>query len=233
MKTVLIPTNMNPWTCEINGMKFSYKAGTEQTVPDEVAELIEAYNESLPKEAKEAGEEGQVWTKEQYGAGWEDLWIPKAGTERSKFLYVDHNGVVQWKGVNQVPSGGTEGQVLTKTADGEGWADAKGSNIKLIGESDGALDFQSGTIELTEDYDKFDILVFDIGGAGQQARSITSYLLVAGIVTQETSLFYDMMVTTNIGTLNGARFTSANKKSIGFNGNASKCNKLKVYGIKF
>lgn len=128
MKTVIIPSNMNPWTCEINGMKFSYKAGTEQTVPDEVAELIEAYNESLPKEAKEAGEEGQVWTKEQYGAGWSDVpsEIPEIGTERSKFLYVDNNGVVQWKGVNQVPSGGTVGQVLTKTADGEEWADAQG-----------------------------------------------------------------------------------------------------------
>ena len=104
MKTVLIPTNMNPWTCEINGMKFSYKAGTEQTVPDEVAELIEAYNESLPKEAKEAGEEGQVWTKEQYGAGWGDL------PEQEK----------------ELPSGGTEGQVLTKTATGVTWAEPQG-----------------------------------------------------------------------------------------------------------
>lgn len=128
MKTVIIPSNMNPWTCEINGMRFSYKAGSEQSVPDEVAELIEAYNESIPKEAEEDGEEGQVWTKEQYGAGWEDApsGIPEIGDTRSKFLYVDHNGVVQWKGVNQVPSGGTVGQVLTKTADGEEWADAQG-----------------------------------------------------------------------------------------------------------
>ena len=40
-KTVMIPTDLGPfWEAEINGNKYSYPSGTEQTVPDEVAALI-------------------------------------------------------------------------------------------------------------------------------------------------------------------------------------------------
>lgn len=42
MKTVMIPTFMSPYKCTINGVTYVYPAGTEQTVPDEVAALIEA-----------------------------------------------------------------------------------------------------------------------------------------------------------------------------------------------
>lgn len=41
-KTVMIPSNMNPWVCYINNNIYSYPAGTEQSVPDEVAALIES-----------------------------------------------------------------------------------------------------------------------------------------------------------------------------------------------
>ena len=128
MKTVRIPTNANPFVITINGAIYSYPAGTVQSVPDNIAAIISQYNDSIPQEAEEQGEVGDVWTKTEEGAEWADApsGIPEIGTSRSKFLYVDHNGVVQWKGVNQVPSGGTEGQVLTKTADGEGWADPQG-----------------------------------------------------------------------------------------------------------
>ena len=39
-KTVKIPDNMKPWRAELNGVKYEYEAGSTQTVPDEVAELI-------------------------------------------------------------------------------------------------------------------------------------------------------------------------------------------------
>lgn len=48
-KQVTIPSNMNPWWCNINGVVYSYTAGSTQTVPDEVAAVIENYNNMLPK----------------------------------------------------------------------------------------------------------------------------------------------------------------------------------------
>ena len=50
-RTVKIPDNLHPWECEINGVKYGpYSAGSEQTVPDEVGAVIDAYNSSLPVE---------------------------------------------------------------------------------------------------------------------------------------------------------------------------------------
>ena len=50
-KSVTIPTFMQPdWVCTINNTTYRYKAGTTQTVPDEVAELIKAINAQKPVE---------------------------------------------------------------------------------------------------------------------------------------------------------------------------------------
>ena len=50
-RTVKIPDNLQPWECEINGVKYGpYPAGSIQTVPDEVGSVIDAYNSSLPVE---------------------------------------------------------------------------------------------------------------------------------------------------------------------------------------
>ena len=41
MKSILIPDYIKPiWKCRINGVKYSYAAGTVQSVPDEVATII-------------------------------------------------------------------------------------------------------------------------------------------------------------------------------------------------
>lgn len=45
MKKVTIPTCSNPFVVNINGKKYTYPAGTEQEVPDEVAVIIEAHEE--------------------------------------------------------------------------------------------------------------------------------------------------------------------------------------------
>lgn len=43
MKTVQIPECMNPFEVIVNNNRYSYPAGTEQTVPKEVAEVIEVH----------------------------------------------------------------------------------------------------------------------------------------------------------------------------------------------
>lgn len=40
MVTVKIPDNAHPWRCSINGTEYCYEAGSTQSVPDEVAQLI-------------------------------------------------------------------------------------------------------------------------------------------------------------------------------------------------
>lgn len=48
-KTVMIPsTQGNPWVCSVNNQKYSYEAGTEQTVPDEVAAIIDSADNFPP-----------------------------------------------------------------------------------------------------------------------------------------------------------------------------------------
>lgn len=55
-KSVTIPTYMQPdFVCTINNTTYRYKAGTTQTVPDEVAELIENINAAIPQEDPNAG----------------------------------------------------------------------------------------------------------------------------------------------------------------------------------
>lgn len=72
-KSVTIPSNMNPWVCNINGVVYSYKAGSTQTVPDEVASLIENINAMTPTPVPD-GAVGQVWTRNADGtAEWKDI----------------------------------------------------------------------------------------------------------------------------------------------------------------
>ena len=51
-KTVLIPTETDPFVVDINNIKYSYPAGTEQTVPDDVAAVINNYWATQPHPAK-------------------------------------------------------------------------------------------------------------------------------------------------------------------------------------
>lgn len=50
MKTVIIPSDYHPFVIEVNGIKYTYPEGTEQSVPDEVAGAIENYYKLQPKE---------------------------------------------------------------------------------------------------------------------------------------------------------------------------------------
>lgn len=50
MKTVIIPNDYHPFVIEVNGVKYTYPEGTEQSVPDEVASAIEHYYKLQPKE---------------------------------------------------------------------------------------------------------------------------------------------------------------------------------------
>lgn len=47
--TIKIPEVMNPFLVVVNGKEYSYPAGQEVAVPEEVAEVIQNYQEQLPK----------------------------------------------------------------------------------------------------------------------------------------------------------------------------------------
>lgn len=58
-----IPTNMQPWTANINGEEYEYQSGITAEVPDEVAALIDFIDESAPKRDPKAAQraiEGEV-----------------------------------------------------------------------------------------------------------------------------------------------------------------------------
>lgn len=73
----------------------------------------------------EGGTTGQVLTKTEDGAEWQDpqATLPEGGTT-GQVLTKTASGV-EWKdvpeGENELPSGGTNGQVLTKTSSGTAW----------------------------------------------------------------------------------------------------------------
>lgn len=52
MKTVTIPSDYHPYVVEVNGKVYKYPEGTTQSVPDEVAAVIENYWKLQPKEAE-------------------------------------------------------------------------------------------------------------------------------------------------------------------------------------
>lgn len=56
MKKRKIPSNMQPWTANINGKEYEYESGTTAEVPDEVAALIDFIDESAPKRDPKAAQ---------------------------------------------------------------------------------------------------------------------------------------------------------------------------------
>ena len=51
MVTVKIPDNSHPWRCNINGVEYVYAAGTTQSVPEAVANLIHEIETAQPQPA--------------------------------------------------------------------------------------------------------------------------------------------------------------------------------------
>lgn len=51
MVTVKIPDNARPWRCNINGVEYCYEAGSTQSVPEEVAQLIHDIEAAAKKPA--------------------------------------------------------------------------------------------------------------------------------------------------------------------------------------
>lgn len=71
-KTVMIPSSdQEMWVCRINHKEYSYPQGTQQSVPDEVAELIASINAQA---VTATPEEQATW--EVYSQGG---WIPMQG----------------------------------------------------------------------------------------------------------------------------------------------------------
>ena len=92
------------------------------------------------REVPAGGRNGQVLTKDSEGYGWATpaTEIPSVEENYGKFLQagsIDDDVPVQWNTIRQVPSGGTTGQVLTRTSgSGYGWANASGGggNIDVL-----------------------------------------------------------------------------------------------------
>ena len=57
---VKIPENMSPFVVIVNGVEYSYPAGTTQMVPEEVAEVIGQHVEAMPKPVPNSGGGGSM-----------------------------------------------------------------------------------------------------------------------------------------------------------------------------
>lgn len=58
-----IPNTRNPWVATVNGKTYTYEAGTEQEVPEEIAHLIDQEMEHLkPKHPQQSGGGGMLVT---------------------------------------------------------------------------------------------------------------------------------------------------------------------------
>lgn len=57
---VKIPENMSPFVVIVNGVEYSYPAGTTQMVPEEVAEVIWQHVEAMPKPVPNSGGGGDM-----------------------------------------------------------------------------------------------------------------------------------------------------------------------------
>lgn len=111
MKTVTIPMSNDPYTCEINGVKYYYAAGSTVEVPDEVAALIQA-NAGNRKEPEykpdivipKDGEVDDVLTRTAYGAAWK----APSGGDGSGVLEVGYDFLTgaldkTWQEINDAP----------------------------------------------------------------------------------------------------------------------------------
>ena len=68
-KTITIPGDYDPYVVCIDGVYYSYKAGTTQSVPDEVAALIADIGRGAPMPAPKDGVAGWLWTRNADGTG--------------------------------------------------------------------------------------------------------------------------------------------------------------------
>lgn len=96
------------------------KLATDKAVKDAIAAI------EIPDPLPAGGTDGQVLTKTADGEAWED--IPdyeNATTEYDGLMSASDKSKLDGiaEGADKLPDGGTEGQVLTKTSDGEAWAD--------------------------------------------------------------------------------------------------------------
>jgi hypothetical protein len=78
LKKVMIPTSMDPFVVEVNGLKYEYPAGTEQDVPEEVAAVIDNIEQMTPRPDGGSGGAGagmmvvNITSNEDYSAFYSD-----------------------------------------------------------------------------------------------------------------------------------------------------------------
>ena len=158
-KTVTIPNCANPFIVWVNGAKYSYPAGTEQEVPDEVAEIIEAHHKKH--------EEPSFPTEAPFGGG---------------------GGVSSWNDLTDKPFGDspTGGDALKWDGNTEGLVSAGGSAYKVSDAIPTMADLANGctitlstgeTFEITAD--NMGDLVIDFTVSGMPGIAIAEFALIA------------------------------------------------------
>lgn len=117
----------------------------------------------------------------------------------------------------------------------DSWNTVGGSSStpELLYEStSSSFNFQSGSATLSKAFDQFSFILFFYEGANGQGANF-SYLMptLAIHVKTSSSDVYDNYLPTNWNVLNMLRVES-DKKTLTFNGSSSRCNKLRIYGVK-
>lgn len=123
MKKRKIPSNMQPWTANINGKEYEYESGITAEVPDEVAALIDFIDESAPKRDPKAAQraiedEVEQIVKDNFagGVGYEEtVWTVML--PETSFEVV--SGTSQYIISNSFPCTFEVGKKYTVTFDGE------------------------------------------------------------------------------------------------------------------
>ena len=122
-KTVIIPTTGgNPFKVRINGKEYKYKAGSTQTVPDNVAEIIENDLRLDPKPDREIADKAPATIAD----------VKKAKTEAIR-------------AATELPAGGETGDILVQGSDGAEWLSA-GSDGDVLTVDNGAPAWVTPTV---------------------------------------------------------------------------------------
>ena len=195
----------------------------EYTSPDDSGKILKLIEQdqqgnlapewSTPREVPAGGSNGQVLTKNSNGYGWA---APSGGLpaldeeDNGKALIAQYDSDTEatypaWSTIRQVPSGGTAGQVLTKTSgSGYGWAAASGGggNIDVL-----KIDLSKSDFSPSEGASgMYDASVF-ISGALTKINNMISISVVDNVDSgtptfkvpasdDDCSIFYDSEMTT-------------------------------------
>ena len=140
----IIPGNMSPWECNVNGVKYVYPAGTEQYVPAEVAAIIDAYWEKQEVDYPETGISFNDLRDRPFGESTEVLFDQRVELEPtedadwiSSFIDEEHTELLEAGKTYTVTYNGVSYKCVPVDVDGDGVPDFMGNLVLFGGEDTG------------------------------------------------------------------------------------------------